>query len=64
MRTGAVPADPAVAELLSTEASAPLLVQHRLLTDAAGQPIEFAVGYYRGDLIVISNTLRRQRDTI
>ncbi|NQW92383.1 GntR family transcriptional regulator [Curtobacterium sp. VKM Ac-2861] len=59
VRTGAVPADPAVAELLATEPSAPLLVQHRLLTDATGRPIEFAVGYYRGDLIVISNTLRR-----
>jgi hypothetical protein len=29
-------------------------LQHRLLTDATGRPIEFAVGYYRGDLIVIS----------
>ncbi|QZQ55717.1 GntR family transcriptional regulator [Curtobacterium sp. TC1] len=64
VRTGAVPADPAVAELLSTEPSAPLLVQHRLLTDATGRPIEFAVGYYRGDLIVISNTLRRHRDAV
>jgi GntR family transcriptional regulator len=59
VQTGAVPADPAVAELLSTEPSAPLLVQHRILTDRDGRPIEFAIGYYRGDLIVLSNTLRR-----
>lgn len=59
VRTGAVPADPAVAELLGAEPGAPLLVQHRLLTDASDRPIEFAVGYYRGDLIVLSNTLHR-----
>ncbi len=59
VRTGAVPADPAVAELLDAELAAPLLVQHRVLTDADGRPIEFAIGYYRGDLIVLSNTLRR-----
>ena len=59
VRTGAVPADPGVAELLDTEVGAPLLVQHRVLTDSQGAPIEFAVGYYRGDLIMISNNLTR-----
>lgn len=59
VRTGAVPADPGLAELLDAEIGAPLLVQHRILTDGGGHPIEFAVGYYRGDLIMISNNLTR-----
>ena len=58
-RTGAAQADPAVAELLGTVSGSPTMVQHRQTRLASGQVIEVAVGYYRSDLIFLSNDFRR-----
>lgn len=58
-RTGAAQADPGIAELLGTSAGSPTMVQHRQTRVASGDIIEVAVGYYRSDLIFLSNDFRR-----
>lgn len=59
VRTGAAPVDAGVAELLDMPEGDPAVVQHRrtILTD--GTPIEAAIGYYRSDLIFLTNDFRR-----
>ncbi|HTV10908.1 MAG TPA: GntR family transcriptional regulator [Acidimicrobiales bacterium] len=44
-----VPAPPREAELLETEVGYPMLLLSRHSRDAKGEPVEFALSYYRGD---------------
>lgn len=59
VRTGAAPVDEGVAELLGVPVGGPAVVQHRrtILTD--GTPVEVAIGYYRSDLIFLTNDFQR-----
>lgn len=59
VRTGAARADAAVAELLGMPEGEPTMVQHRQTILDDGRVVEVAAGYYRSDLIFVSNDFRR-----
>jgi GntR family transcriptional regulator len=56
----AVPADARLAKLLRVTKGAPLLRRVRVVTDAGGRPVEFAVVHYRSDRFTLTLDIRRE----
>lgn len=58
-RTGAIAADPSVAQFLDIESGSPTLFQTRFLYRRDGTPLEVCSGYFRSDRIVLATSHRR-----
>jgi GntR family transcriptional regulator len=59
-RIQALPAGPKVAERLGIEEGEPVLSRERVVSDPGDRPIEYNIGYYRGDKFTYAIEIRRQ----
>ncbi|WP_422005200.1 GntR family transcriptional regulator [Roseivirga pacifica] len=58
-RINAISADKEVAEKLAVKVGAPILYRQRLVCDPGNRPIEYNVGYYRGDSFTYEIDIKR-----